>query len=74
MSTDLTEDEMRRLILALADGMRKDGFTGADAQAVVTWAHEVRVNALLLDMALDRQIELVVHEGKVLVKQPHDPA
>ena len=74
MSTELTEDELRRLILALADGMREEGFTEEDAVTVTTWAHEVRVNAVLLAMALDRQIELVVHEGKVLVKQPHDPA
>ena len=66
----LTKDEKQELIFALGEG-QKEGFTTEDAEALVAWAHQARVNEGLLAMLLDHRVcASIGPDGDVLINLP----
>jgi len=64
-SPRLTEGEVKALCAALARG--QNAWDEADMLAVITWATEYRMGALVVDMALQGDIGLCVEQGVVKV-------
>jgi len=58
----LTDAEVQRLILATLHGC-EGGCTKAEAHTVVTWAHHVRMDSVLLDLILSGHVVVSVDRG-----------
>jgi hypothetical protein len=64
----ISDAELDVLILNLAQATRdngSDGFTDADVQAVVEWAHNAHIESALLDMVLCGRVAVSVQNGEV---------
>lgn len=66
----LSSEEIQNLILAIGRGQH-DGFSDEDAQALVDWATEVRINHEILTLALEGRINASIGpDGGVLFSKP----
>lgn len=63
----LSDREAQRLIMALARTRGDRGFTEADAQKLVEWATNARLDATMLDMVLAGVVRVDLRDdGKVI--------
>ena len=66
MNNDLmSKEEDEILILALATGMREKGFNKEDGLIVLEWARKIRIEHTLLEMVLNKKMNLNVENKKI---------
>ena len=69
-SAFLSDTDCQKLLLALAKGSGSQGFNDEQGEIVLAWAHEARVTAALVDMAIAGALRISVDaDGQVLVEK-----
>lgn len=63
----LTDDEVTRLVRALAEARRDRWFTEEEAEKVLDWGNRVRINQALLSLVLSGEVLVDVNEEGDLV-------